>query len=80
MRKRTFCGMILVFSILACLLYQERSYAGKSVDKKIEKAQKESKSLSKKSGKYAEKADKAQKKQDDMMKEIEKTGQKDRES
>ena len=53
MRKRTFCGMILVFSILACLLYQERSYASKSVDKKIEKAQKESKSLSKKSSKYA---------------------------
>lgn len=76
MRKRTFCGMILVFSILACLLYQERSYAGKSVDKKIEKAQKESKSLSKKSGKYAEKADKAQKKQDDMMKEIEKLDKK----
>ena len=76
MRKRTFCGMILVFSILACLLYQERSYASKSVDKKIEKAQKESKSLSKKSGKYAEKADKAQKKQDDMMKEIEKLDKK----
>ena len=76
MRKRTFCGMILVFSILACLLYQERSYASKSVDKKIEKAQKESKSLSKKSSKYAEKADKAQKKQDDMMKEIEKLDKK----
>ena len=40
MRKRTFCGMILVFSILACLLYQERSYASKSVGKKYSKKRK----------------------------------------